>query len=58
VALLILARRSNIEIAEHFRISRHTARHHVQAVLTKLGVKSRANARRMLFRGDDSRRTS
>ena len=58
VALLIMARRSNLEIADHFRISRHTARHHVQAVLTKLGVKSRSKARQILVRGGDSRRTS
>ena len=55
VALLLLARRSNLEIAEHLGISRHPARHHVQAVLTKLGVKSRVIARQLLARATQSR---
>lgn len=48
VAQLLLARRSNLEIAEHFSISRHTARHHVQKVLWKLGVSSRVQARQLM----------
>lgn len=58
VALLIRARRSNLEIAEHFGISRHTARHHVQAVLTKLGVRSRTRARQVIGSRQEMRRTS
>lgn len=55
VALLLVARRSNLEIAEQLGISRHTARHHVQAILLKLGVKSRVTARQLLTRARDAR---
>lgn len=38
VALLLAERRTNKEVAAALSISLHTARHHVQAVLTRLGV--------------------
>jgi ATP/maltotriose-dependent transcriptional regulator MalT len=44
VALLIAQGFSNREIAETIRVSTHTARHHTQHVLGKLGVRSRSRA--------------
>lgn len=44
VAMLIAKGRSNSAIAEELRISAHTARHHTQRILAKLGVHSRAEA--------------
>ena len=44
VAVLLAQGRSNAGIAEALRISAHTARHHTQRILTKLGVHSRAEA--------------
>ena len=44
VALLIAQGFSNREIAETVRVSTHTARHHTQHVLGKLGVRSRSRA--------------
>lgn len=44
VALLLAEGRSNSAIATALHISTHTARHHTQRVLSKLGVHSRAAA--------------
>jgi DNA-binding NarL/FixJ family response regulator len=44
VALLLAAGRGNAAIASKLRISPHTARHHTQHVLAKLGVHSRSAA--------------
>jgi DNA-binding CsgD family transcriptional regulator len=44
VALLLAEGRSNRTIAYRLGISPHTARHHTQRVLVKLGVHSRAEA--------------
>jgi ATP/maltotriose-dependent transcriptional regulator MalT len=44
VALLIAQGFSNREIASTVRVSTHTARHHTQHVLGKLGVRSRSRA--------------
>jgi DNA-binding NarL/FixJ family response regulator len=44
VARLLAEGRSNSVIAEKLRISPHTARHHTQRVLSKLGVHSRSAA--------------
>ena len=49
VAMLLIARHGNAEIAERLHISQHTARHHVQKVLQKLGVSSRRQARNKLL---------
>ena len=42
VALQLVEGRSNADIATALEISTHTARHHTESVLVKLGVKSRA----------------
>src|SRR4051794_21997492 len=44
VALLLADGRSNVEIATAVKVSTHTARHHTQHVLGKLGVPSRSRA--------------
>ncbi len=44
VAILLSQGASNISIASILGISPHTARHHTQAVLTKLGARSRSEA--------------
>lgn len=44
VAILLAQGASNIDIASILGISQHTARHHTQAVLTKLGARSRSEA--------------
>lgn len=44
VALLLAEGRSNAEIAAAVKVSTHTARHHTQHVLGKLGVRSRSRA--------------
>lgn len=48
VARLLVQRMSNAEIAEALSISPHTARHHVEAVLAKLQIHSRADVREVL----------
>lgn len=45
IVCLLASRATNNEIAEELGISRHTARHHTQSVLAKLGLKSRARVR-------------
>jgi DNA-binding CsgD family transcriptional regulator len=42
VTRLLLRGESNREIADRLSISEHTARHHTERVLDKLGVRSRA----------------
>ena len=44
VALLLAERVSNAEVAKRLRLSPHTARHHTERVLAKLGVTSRRAA--------------
>lgn len=46
VASLLAARRTNAEIAAVLGLSRHTARHHTEHVLAKLGVRSRRDVAR------------
>lgn len=59
VALLLALRHSNREIAEALGISLHTARHHTESVLSKLGVHSRREVSAALARGgSDSNRVS
>jgi DNA-binding CsgD family transcriptional regulator len=51
VASLIMHRLSNSEISRMLSISPHTARHHTENVLTKLGVRSRKALRRLVSGG-------
>lgn len=44
VAALLVHGRSNAEVAGALSISTHTARHHTESILVKLGAKSRAQA--------------
>jgi DNA-binding CsgD family transcriptional regulator len=44
VAELLALGRSNVAVAKTLGISEHTARHHTESVLAKLGVRSRAEA--------------
>lgn len=44
LALLLLERRTNREIAETLGISEHTVRHHLESIFGKLGVRSRRAA--------------
>lgn len=48
VALLLARRYTNREIAAALHVSEHTARHHVEAVLAKLGLSSRRAVRNRL----------
>ena len=41
IARLLVARKTNDEIAAELSLSPHTARHHVERVMIKLGVRSR-----------------
>ena len=50
VAALLAQGMSNVGVAGRLRISPHTARHHTQRVLAKLGVHSRAEAAAKLSR--------
>ncbi|MBX6365744.1 MAG: helix-turn-helix transcriptional regulator [Gemmatimonadetes bacterium] len=56
VARLLAARRSNDEIARELFISPHTARHHTESVLQKLGLRSRAQVRAALLAAADEAR--
>ena len=49
VARLLAHRASNQEIAAALGISPHTARHHTERVLSKLGVQSRSDVRARLL---------
>jgi DNA-binding CsgD family transcriptional regulator len=51
VASLLMHRMTNLEIARTLRISPHTARHHTENVLAKLGVQSRKVLRRLVTDG-------
>jgi DNA-binding CsgD family transcriptional regulator len=51
VAVLLAAQKSNEQIAADLCISPHTARHHTQSVLSKLGLKSRRDVSATLARG-------
>ena len=50
VALLLARGHSNQEVADALTISPHTARHHVQSVLGKLGISSRSAVSHVLLR--------
>lgn len=50
VARLIAADQSNGDIAAELCISPHTARHHTERILAKLGVKSRTKVRHALVK--------
>lgn len=52
VAHLLAEGKSNAAIGRALSISRHTARHHVEGVLLKLGVHSRTEAAMLLLKGE------
>ncbi len=49
-ARLLAARRGNMEIARALGMSAHTARHHTERILSKLGLTSRREVERALLR--------
>lgn len=51
VALLLAARKSNDEIARALCVSPHTARHHTEHVMLKLGISSRRSVSAALLTG-------
>ncbi len=51
VALLLAEGKSNDDTAKMLSISPHTARHHTERVMLKLGVKSRAEVGPTILRG-------
>ena len=54
VAKLIAEDLSNDEIADRLCISPHTARHHTERILSKLGVRSRTLVRRALMQAESA----
>jgi len=62
VTRLLLQRRSNAEVAQALTISEHTARHHTESILLKLGVRSRKDVETVIFtlgqRAADGARTT
>lgn len=52
VALLLAAEKSNEQIADALFISRHTARHHTQSILAKLGVQSRRDVAEVMSKAE------
>jgi len=50
VAQLLVARRNNAEIAVLLKISPHTAKRHVEAVLLRVGVRSRWDVESVICR--------
>jgi DNA-binding CsgD family transcriptional regulator len=50
IVVLLASRATNKEIAATLGISAHTARHHTQSVLQKLGLKSRGEVRAFFTR--------
>lgn len=52
IATLLAQRLTNAEIARTVGLSPHTARHHTESVLLKLGVHTRRALRRILLTGD------
>jgi DNA-binding CsgD family transcriptional regulator len=51
VTSLLMHRMTNLEIASMLSISPHTARHHTENVLAKLGVQSRTSLRHLITDG-------
>lgn len=49
VVRLLISRQSNREIAHHLGVSLHTARHHTENIMRKLGVASRSDITKVLL---------